>query len=518
MLLIHLSIRLGSAMSSFNDFALNPILLSGLERMDIHTPTPIQNATLEASLQGRDIIGLAPTGTGKTLAYTIPLAQRLLDDPPPRVKGRPVDPSRRIRSLVLCPVRELAQQVAEEGRSLFRGSVLRSKAVFGKSALKPQREALQSGVDLLVGTPGRLRELIDCGALSLAHVRQVVVDEADRMLDMGFLPQVRHLLERIPDQRQMLFFSATMPKPISALASDFLDVPYRAEIGANTAVGHIGQYSMHVPDSVKVPIVLSLIKDQELRGVVVFSRTRRRAGWVATALRRNGLSVGLVHGNRSQAQRQRAIERFSAGELPVLVATDVAARGLHISAIETVINYDLPVSTEEYVHRVGRAAHGGGVGNAFSLVSPREEDHWLRFRSVAGTKVGRIDPPPYEHWMREVDLERLQKTRDGEKALKSFERKAKLREEQDAAKGRRRTSNGSKGGKSKPSGKKYNPEEHRSSSKPDARQGGGKRNKKKSEANANPKFGARGQVTRRLGKQRPVSKNERPGGGVRKVK
>ena len=313
------------------------------------------------------------------------------------------------------------------------------------------------------------------------------------------------------------FFSATMPKPIAALANDFLDVPFRAEIGANTAVGHIGQYSMHVPDSVKVPIVLSLIKDQELRGVVVFSRTRRRAGWIATALRRNGLSVGLVHGNRSQAQRQRAIERFSAGELPVLVATDVAARGLHISAIETVINYDLPVSTEEYVHRVGRAAHGGGVGNAFSLVSPREEDHWLRFRSVAGTKVGRIDPPPYEHWMREVDLERLQKTRDGEKALKNFERKAKLREEQNAAKGGRRNTKGSRGDKSKASGKKYDPEDHRSSSKPDARHGGRKK-KKKSDANANPKFGARGQVTRRLGKQRPVSKNERPGGGVRKVK
>ena len=519
MLLVHLHIRQGTAMSSFNDFALNPIVVSGLDRMGIHTPTPIQKATLEASLQGRDIVGLAPTGTGKTLAYTIPLAQRLLDDPPPRVKGKPVDPSRRIRTLVLCPVRELAQQVAEEGRSLFRGSVLRSKAVFGKSALRPQRDALESGVDMLVGTPGRLRELIDCGALSLAHVRQVVVDEADRMLDMGFLPQVRHLLERIPDQRQMLFFSATMPKPIASLASDFLDVPFRAEIGANTAVGHIGQYSMHVPDSVKVPIVLSLVKDQELRGVVVFSRTRRRAGWIATALRRNGLSIGLVHGNRSQAQRQRAIERFSSGELPVLVATDVAARGLHITAIETVINYDLPVSTEEYVHRVGRAAHGGGIGNAFSLVSPREEDHWLRFRSVAGTKVGRIDPPPYEHWMREVDLERLQKTRDGEKALKNFERKAKARDEENRnkAQGRQKTRAVSGGrGKSKEASGKYVPEDHKSSTKTESRQGG--RKKKKTEANPNPKFGARGQVTRRLGKQRPVSKGERPGGRVRKIK
>ncbi|MEC8818550.1 MAG: DEAD/DEAH box helicase, partial [Planctomycetota bacterium] len=190
-------------------------------------------ATLPAGLEERDLVGLAPTGTGKTLAYTIPLAQRLLDHPPPRVKGRPVDPAKRLRALVLCPVRELAQQVAEEARTLFKGSVLRSKAVYGKSALRPQREAIESGVDLLVGTPGRLRELIDCGALSLAHVRQVVVDEADRMLDMGFLPQVRFILDRIPDERHMMFFSATRPDPISCLAADFLRLPFRAEIEAN---------------------------------------------------------------------------------------------------------------------------------------------------------------------------------------------------------------------------------------------------------------------------------------------
>ncbi|MED6307743.1 MAG: DEAD/DEAH box helicase, partial [Planctomycetota bacterium] len=361
-------------------------------------------ATLPAGLEERDLVGLAPTGTGKTLAYTIPLAQRLLDHPPPRVKGRPVDPAKRLRALVLCPVRELAQQVAEEARTLFKGSVLRSKAVYGKSALRPQREAIESGVDLLVGTPGRLRELIDCGALSLAHVRQVVVDEADRMLDMGFLPQVRFILDRIPDERQMMFFSATMPDPISSLAADFLRLPFRAEIEANTVVSHVGQYAMHLPDLVKVPVVLELIKGQQRRGVIVFARTRRRAGWVATALRRNDLSVGLVHGNRSQAQRQSAIERFTSGELAVLVATDVAARGLHIPAIKTVINYDLPVTTEEYVHRVGRAGHGGGAGEAFSLVTPQEEGYWKRFRSVSGTRVEIVDPPDYQSWMRPVDL------------------------------------------------------------------------------------------------------------------
>ena len=197
--------------------------------MGIDSPTPIQKQSLEAALTGRDVVGIAPTGTGKTLAFVIPLAQALLDAPPPKRRGRGVAPERRLRALVLCPVRELAQQVAEEARTLFKGSVLRSKAVYGKSALRPQRDAIAAGVDLLVGTPGRLRELIDCGALSLAHVRHVVVDEGDRMLDMGFLPQVRYLLRRVPSERQMMFFSATMPGPVSELASEFLEVPFRVE-------------------------------------------------------------------------------------------------------------------------------------------------------------------------------------------------------------------------------------------------------------------------------------------------
>lgn len=470
--------------------------------MGIRSPTPIQVATLPAGLEERDLVGLAPTGTGKTLAYTIPLAQRLLDHPPPRVKGRPVDPAKRLRALVLCPVRELAQQVAEEARTLFKGSVLRSKAVYGKSALRPQREAIESGVDLLVGTPGRLRELIDCGALSLAHVRQVVVDEADRMLDMGFLPQVRFILDRIPDERQMMFFSATMPDPISSLAADFLRLPFRAEIEANTVVSHVGQYAMHLPDLVKVPVVLELIKGQQRRGVIVFARTRRRAGWVATALRRNDLSVGLVHGNRSQAQRQSAIERFTSGELAVLVATDVAARGLHIPAIKTVINYDLPVTTEEYVHRVGRAGHGGGAGEAFSLVTPQEEGYWKRFRSVSGTRVEIVDPPDYQSWMRPVDLDRLARTRDGAKALRQAERKqsrATPRARQGDTRGASRD-----GGSEVASGARNGPTKARG------------RSRKSTGSKSEPKFGARGKATRRLSKRRAVKKGQKPGSGIRR--
>lgn len=474
--------------TSFESLPLHPLLHKALAARGYDTATPIQAASIEAALARRDVIGLAPTGTGKTLAYSIPLAQQLLEHPPPIRKGRGVDPAHRLRALVLCPVRELAQQVAEEARTLTRGSVLRTKAVYGKSALRPQRDVIEAGVDLLVGTPGRLRELLSCGALSLAHVRHVVVDECDRMLDMGFLPQVRYLLERMPSDRQMMFFSATMPKPIAELATSFLEDPFRAEIGANTVVEHIQQQSMHIPDMLKVPLLLALLTKSKRRGVIVYASTRRRAGWVATALRRNGLRVGLIHGNRSQPQRQRAIEQFSKGEVPILVATDVAARGLHIPVIKTVINYDLPVSEEEYVHRVGRAGHGGGFGESITFVSPRDEERWPNFRRVAGAKIDKIDPPEMTEWLRPVDLERLER----------LERMAKLR---------------------KPPPMISHDFEEESRGHIVGRGDKKKRNKRSRDADATDapiKFSSRGKSARRSSRARPIARGEKPGRGVKK--
>ena len=304
----------------------------------------------------------------------------------------------------------------------------------------------------------------------------------------------------------MMFFSATMPPAVSQLASQFLEVPFRVEIGANTVVDHVGQHSIHVSDMLKVPVLLELVKGQDRRGVIIFARTRRRAGWVATALRRNDLSVGLVHGNRSQAQRQLAIERFSKGELSVLVATDVAARGLHIPAIRTVVNYDLPVSIEDYVHRVGRAGHGGGFGESFTLVSPRDESVWPRFRSVAGTKVEAIETPDCDRWMRPVDLERLSKARGGGKALAQLRLKqgGGLPGDGEGKSRRTRVARSSKPGKS---------------ARPSAGKGGGKSNsggKAKKKQAGDIKFGARGKAARRSPKRRPLGKGERPGGGVRR--
>ncbi|MFM8640270.1 MAG: DEAD/DEAH box helicase, partial [Planctomycetota bacterium] len=212
----------GQVGDGFAALGVPPQLVASLARMGATVPTPVQQAALPAAMTGRDTAVVAATGTGKTLAYLLPVAKRLLDEPPARQKGRPVDPRRRLRALVLCPTRELAQQVAREAALLFRGSVLRTTAVFGKSALAPQREAVEEGVDLLVGTPGRVRELCELDAVSLAFVRQCVLDEADRMLDMGFLPQAKEILSRAPESRQMLLFTATMPRPVEAVVEEML--------------------------------------------------------------------------------------------------------------------------------------------------------------------------------------------------------------------------------------------------------------------------------------------------------
>ena len=396
---------------------LDEVVKRGLDAMGYTTPTPIQWKAIPRILEGRDVIGLAPTGTGKTLAYGISMVQRMLEQPPPiqrrsskrggkgEAGGKYVDPKRRLRTLVVVPTRELASQVANEVRTLTKGSLIKVGAVWGKAALKPQRDRIEAGLDILAGTPGRLRELMDLDVLSLAYVRHLVIDEGDRMLDMGFLPQIKVILGRMPDERQMTFFSATMPPAIEDLARVFLDEPARIEIGTHTrAAEHLGHRLLEIDDPLKVPLVLGLVVDQSRHGVLVFTRTRRRAGWVAAALRRQGLSVGLVHGDRTQNQRLRALEQFSKGELAVIVATDVAARGLHIPAIQTVINYDLPLAPEEWVHRVGRAGHGGGFGESITLVSPVEADRWRKIASTTSTKLYPDNLPEFEKWVRPQDL------------------------------------------------------------------------------------------------------------------
>lgn len=411
----------------FEDLPVESVVKAGIEHFGYATPTPIQQIAIPALVAGRDLIGLAPTGTGKTLAYGIPLAHLLIADPPPMLRrakrrtggekgGKYVDPKRRLRGLVVVPTRELASQVAEEIRRLTKGSLVKVGAVWGKAAIKPQREKIEAGLDIVVGTPGRLRELMDIDVLSLAFIRHLVIDEGDRMLDMGFLPQIRTILQRMPEKRQMAFFSATMPPAMEDLARTFLDRPARVEVGRHTrAAEHLGNRVHEIEDVLKVALLLQLVVADERRGVVVFCRTRRRAGWVHAALRRHGISVGLVHGDRSQNQRTRALEQFTEGATAVLVATDVAARGLHIDRVRTVINYDLPLSAEEWVHRVGRAGHGGGEGESFTFVSPPERSRWKQIQKIVGERITAEPLPDIEAFVRPQDREKLEKFRSGRK-------------------------------------------------------------------------------------------------------
>ena len=392
--------------ANFDDLGLHRIIVRNLELMGYRAPRQIQADAIPPVLAGRDVIGLAEAGSGKTAAFLAPIEHHLILNKPHQPKGRPVNPASRLRALVLCPTRELAQQVADEAGAIAQGSVLRVACAFGKVAISPQAQAIARGVDVLVATPGRVRELIDSGALSLAFIRHVAIDEADRMLDMGFLPQVDAILRVIPNgdgtavetenanqgsRRQTLLFTATMPGEIADLASQYLNDPVRIEIGRHTTpVQHVTQHLLPVSDDDKVAMLLHMLEHGKRRGVLVFCRTRRRVGWVGTALERNGISAGMLHGDRSQAQRQRALDRFANDELRVLVATDVAARGLHVPAVKTVVNYDVALTPEEHVHRIGRAGHGGGAtGEAFTLLTPDDRDrrHWRSILDVTATPI-----------------------------------------------------------------------------------------------------------------------------------
>ncbi len=378
-----------SIVASFESLGLHPIIVRNLSLMDYKHPKPIQEQAIEPILTGRDVIGLAQTGTGKTAAFIAPIAHHLISSKPKQRKNKSIEPMSRLRALVLCPTRELAQQVADETATIVQGSVLRTAVAYGKTAISTQVEAIARGIDILIATPGRVRELLESGDLSLSSVKYVAIDEGDRMLDMGFLPQVTQILQTIaPESRQTLLFTATMPDEIAELAAKFLREPVRIEVGRHTTpVTHVKQHLLPVDDRDKVGMLLHLIQQNNRRGVLVFCRTRRRVGWVGTALERNNVKVGMLHGDRSQAQRKKSLDRFTNNEFQALVATDVASRGLHIPAVKTVVNYDLPLTPEDYVHRIGRAGHGGGFGEAYSFLSEDDRQLWRAILRALNVEV-----------------------------------------------------------------------------------------------------------------------------------
>ncbi|MGO2132378.1 MAG: DEAD/DEAH box helicase [Halomonas sp.] len=346
---------------SFSELGLRAELLSAIEAQGYTTPTPIQLRAIPAVLAGDDLLASAQTGTGKTAGFTLPMLQRLADG------ARPAP--RSIRALVLTPTRELAAQVGESVRDYGKQLPLKSHIIFGGVGQQPQVDALRKGLDILVATPGRLLDLQQQGHVSLANVEILVLDEADRMLDMGFIHDIRKLLALMPEKRQNLLFSATFSNEIQALANRLLDNPTMIEVARrNTTAETVDQAVYRVDREKKRDLLAHLIKEQQWYQVLVFTRTKHGANRLAEHLEKHGISAMAIHGNKSQSARTRALGAFKAGKLQALVATDIAARGLDIDELPHVVNFELPNVAEDYVHRIGRTGRAGSNGQAVSLV------------------------------------------------------------------------------------------------------------------------------------------------------
>jgi len=346
---------------TFAELGLSPKALAALDRAGFEAPTPIQAQAMPPALAGKDVIGSAATGTGKTLAFALPILERL--------EGK-----RGTRALILAPTRELALQIGAELERFGHGRHVRVAVVIGGVGMNPQTHAFQRGVEVIVATPGRLNDHLDQGTARLDDIEILVLDEADRMLDMGFLPQLRRILQHLPPKRQSLLFSATMAGEVQEFAREHLQHPVRVEVArSGTTAERAEQQVFLVGEEEKVALLLALLEQDEL-STLVFTRTKRRADRVGKALARGGHHVAIIHADRSQAQRRQALEGFRSGKYRVLVATDIAARGIDVAEIGHVVNFDLPHVPEDYVHRIGRTARAEASGRASSFASPEEHD------------------------------------------------------------------------------------------------------------------------------------------------
>ncbi len=365
---------------TFTELGLSAPILKTLSNNDYSTPTPIQAQAIPAVLEGRDIVGLAQTGTGKTAAFSLPILHRLSANIP--------SGPRKIRALILAPTRELATQINDAIWTYSKGLGLRSAFVIGGVPIKKQKKQLADGVDILVATPGRLEDLIAQKACSLKSIETVVLDEADQMLDIGFMPAIRRLLSQMPKKRQTLLFSATMPKEISSLANDYLTDPVHTSMNVvSKTADRIDQTVIHMENGAKPTAIFKLVQQHPGKRVIVFCRTKRGSDKVAKKLGAEGIGADAIHGNKSQGQRQRALDAFRKGDKPVLIATDIAARGIDIREVEVVVNYDLPNVPEAYVHRIGRTARAGASGFAVAFCSPEEQKLLRDIEKVIKMKI-----------------------------------------------------------------------------------------------------------------------------------
>lgn len=369
-----------TATPRFDTLGLSPELLKALADQAFTTPTPVQMQAIPAAMSGRDVLASAATGSGKTAAFMLPILQRLASKP----RGS-------IRALVLAPTRELAAQIVEHTNALSRHTRVRAAAIYGGVGMKPQEDAIRRGVDILVATPGRLLDHCQRGYTNFGALEVLVLDEADRMLDMGFMPDIKRILNQLPrTPRQTLLFSATMPAPIAMLARELMRDPVTVTVERKqTTAKGVTQALFPVASHLKVNLLAELLKRDEIGNAIVFCRTKHRANRVAEKLEKMGYATAKMHGNRSQAQRTDALAGFKTGRYRVLVATDIVARGIDVEALEHVINFDVPVTPEDYIHRAGRTGRAEAVGEAYTLFSRDEESMIKAIERMVGRTIER---------------------------------------------------------------------------------------------------------------------------------
>lgn len=371
---------------SFNTFKLNSRLLLNINRAGYITPTPIQSAAIPAALAGHDIIATAQTGTGKTAVFVLPILHYLLTVP----RGHP-------RALIITPTRELAEQIHETIRVLGAGTKIRSVTIYGGISATPQLKALHDGVEILVACPGRLLDHIEHRHVNLAGLEVLVLDEADRMLDMGFLPDVRRILKHVPKERQTLLFGATLPLEIEQLATQTLTSPQRIAIGLSRPAHTVTHAFFPVAQHLKTRLLLAMLKKTQADSVLIFTRTKHRAERLAKQIGQKRFKVTSLHSNRTQKQRQSALNGFKGGTYQVMVATDIASRGIDIDRVSHVINYDMPDTADTYIHRIGRTGRAERTGEAFTLMTPQDDAMVRRLEKIMGKRLPRETLPDFDY-------------------------------------------------------------------------------------------------------------------------
>ncbi len=377
---------------AFTDLGLRPEILNALADLGYKEPSPIQSAVIPIALAGHDVLAAAQTGTGKTAGFSLPIIEKLAP-----MASTSTSPARHpIRALILAPTRELAIQVEESIKAYCKHLPLRSLCVYGGVNIDTQIPALKTGVEILVATPGRLLDHVQNKTLSLSQVSVLVLDEADRMLDMGFMPDLKRIIGLLPEKRQNLMFSATFPQEIESLARAFLKNPQRIEVARRNATAENVTQVLHpVHHEKKRALLIHLIRSRKLNQVLVFTGTKLGANRLANELNKSGIHAAAIHGDKTQGERIKALDDFKSGEVGVLVATDVAARGLDISALPYVVNYDLPHNAEDYVHRIGRTGRAGASGEAISLMTEDEARYLKDIEKLIGRSIEQVLVPGF---------------------------------------------------------------------------------------------------------------------------